>query len=300
MDFNQHTLSKYLSLVLRWQNPLSLIITLGCLTMAGWMFGQLIWLIPAQNSVSMPWSPQPVVRQASAPTTDITALQASHLFGVYNPQAAPVVAPPVQVDAPQTRLNLTLVGVVASNDDAFSLAVIANRGQQATYGLNEQIEGTRVTLKAVFADRVIIDNAGRDETLMLDGVDYEQLTIQSPASQLENSAVNESMSRRDVESKLSAIRSAIRQNPREIFQYVSLSQVKQDEQIIGYRVSAGRDPALFEAVGLQNGDIAVQLNGLDLTESSAMTQIFQAVNDLTELNLTVDRDGQQYDIYIQF
>ncbi len=300
MDFNQHTLSKYLSLVLRWQNPLSLIITLGCLTMAGWMFGQLIWLIPAQNSVSMPWSPQPVVRQASAPTTDITALQASHLFGVYNPQAAPVVAPPVQVDAPQTRLNLTLVGVVASNDDAFSLAVIANRGQQATYGLNEQIEGTRVTLKAVFADRVIIDNAGRDETLMLDGVDYEQLTIQSPASQLENSAVNESMSRRDVESKLSAIRSAIRQNPREIFQYVSLSQVKQDEQIIGYRVSAGRDPALFEAVGLQNGDIAVQLNGLDLTEPSAMTQIFQAVNDLTELNLTVDRDGQQYDIYIQF
>lgn len=300
MDFNQHTLSKYLSLVLRWQNPLSLIIALGCLTMAGWMFGQLIWLIPAQTSVITPWSPQPVARQASAPTTDITALQASHLFGVYNPQAAPVIAPPVQVDAPPTRLNLTLVGVVASNDNALSLAVIANRGQQATYGLNEQIEGTRVTLKAVFADRVIIDNAGRDETLMLDGVDYAQRTIQSQEPRSQATVANESMSSRDVESKLSAIRAAISQNPREVFQYVSLSQVKQDEQIIGYRVSAGRDPALFEAVGLQDGDIAVQLNGLDLTDPSAMTQIFQAVNDLTELNLTVDRDGQQYDIYIQF
>ncbi|MGT0149779.1 type II secretion system protein N [Vibrio metschnikovii] len=47
---------------------------------------------------------------------------------------------PVQVDAPPTRLNLTLVGVVASNELERSLAVIANRGQQATYGLNEQIE----------------------------------------------------------------------------------------------------------------------------------------------------------------
>ncbi|MGT0149781.1 hypothetical protein ACT691_10065 [Vibrio metschnikovii] len=44
----------------------------------------------------------------------------------------------------------------------------------------------------------------------------------------------------------------------------------------------------------------MQLNGLDLTDPSAMTQVFESISDLTELNLTVERDGQQHDIYIQF
>lgn len=67
-------------------------------------------------------------------------------------------------DAPKTRLNLVLVGAVASSNPKLSLAVIANRGTQATYGINEEIEGTRAKLKAVLVDRVIIDNSGRDET----------------------------------------------------------------------------------------------------------------------------------------
>lgn len=294
MEFNQQTLSERMAQVLRWQNPLSLILTLTCLVFSAWIVGQLVWLLPKQDSSIVPWVAKPISNQVAASRIDIRPLQNSHLFGVYNPQAAPVVAAPVQVDAPPTRLNLTLVGVVASNEIERSLAVIANRGQQATYGLNEQIEGTRVTLKAVLADRVIIDNAGRDETLMLEGLDYGKPSTNNMVQRAAPAP------QEVVEDKLAAIRAAISQNPREVFQYVSLSQVKQDDRIVGYRVSAGRDPALFEAVGLQNGDIAVQLNGLDLTDPSAMTQVFESISDLTELNLTVERDGQQHDIYIQF
>ena len=81
---------------------------------------------------------------------------------------------PVKQDAPQTRLNLTLVGLVASSNPQTALAVITHRGKQNTYGLNEAIEGTRATLQAVYPDRVIIRNSGRDETLMLDGVDFNK------------------------------------------------------------------------------------------------------------------------------
>ncbi len=57
--------------------------------------------------------------------------------------------------------------------------------------------------------------------------------------------------------------------------------------------------ALFNDVGLKAGDIAVQLNGIDLSDPSSSVELMQVMNDPQELNLTVERDGQQYDIYIQ-
>ena len=102
------------------------------------------------------------------------------------------------------------------------------------------------------------------------------------------------------EDKIEMIRNEITENPQKIFDYVRLSQVKKDDQVIGYRVSPGQDPELFNSVGLQNGDIAIRLNGEDLTDKDSMGKIFQNISELTELSLTVERDGQQHDIYIEF
>lgn len=64
-------------------------------------------------------------------------------------------------------------------------------------------------------------------------------------------------------------------------------------------MSPGRDTALFESVGLQNGDIAIEFNGFDLTKPEVMNELASAVSEMTEINLSVLRDGQQHDIYIQ-
>ena len=74
----------------------------------------------------------------------------------------------------KTRLNLTLTGVVASSEQEAGTAIIENRGSQAVYGLGEKIEGTNATLQKVYNDRVIIKNGVRNETLMLDGIDYDE------------------------------------------------------------------------------------------------------------------------------
>ncbi|CSB08321.1 general secretion pathway protein C [Vibrio cholerae] len=46
--------------------------------------------------------------------------------------------------------------------------------------------------------------------------------------------------------------------------------------------------------------MAVALNGLDLTDPNVMNTLFQSMNEMTEMSLTVERDGQQHDVYIQF
>ncbi|MEI8672371.1 type II secretion system protein GspC [Vibrio sp. SA48] len=282
----------------QWQKQISFALTLLLLILSAWIMGKMVWLLQQNTFDVAPWVPT-----SSSSTTvtqqslDLSSLQQGDLFGRYSEEKAEVVQTVVK-DAPKTSLSLLLVGVVASNEPSRSLAVIANRGSQATYGVNEVIEGTRAKLKAVLVDRVIIDNSGRDETLMLDGVDYHKPSVQVPERVVASNARGNNPA--SEEEKLDDIRIAISHNPQEIFKYVRLSQVKRDDKVLGYRVSPGKSPELFESVGLQNDDIAIQLNGQDLTDPDAMSKIFQSVSELTEINLTVERDGQPHDIYIQF
>jgi general secretion pathway protein C len=281
------------------QSLISTLLSLFFTLFSAWILGMLVWqLYPSSYSVSQ-WTPAQLERTSSqsspSPQTDAASINQAQLFGQYNKQS---VAAPVVQDAPKSRLNVVLVGAVVSNQAEKSLAVIAHRGKQGTYGLGEQIDGTRATVKAILIDRIIISNAGRNETVMLEGLEYRKLQLQTtPSAGSSNVIGNNPVNN---EEKLATIRQTITQDPQQIFQYVRLSQVKRDGKVLGYRVSPGRDPELFNAVGLQNGDIAIQLNGADLTDPAAMGKIYKTITELTELNLTVERDGQQHDIFIQF
>ncbi|AVF76037.1 type II secretion system protein GspC [Vibrio sp. Vb2133] len=281
------------------QAKLSLLLTCLFIAITGWILGKIVWLAIPQSSEVPQWRPSAsgVVASNKGDAIDFNALQNANLFGKYTEQKAAVVEQPIVKDAPKTRLNLTLVGAVASSDANTSLAVIANRGKQATYGLGEEIEGTRATLKAVLVDRVIIDNQGRDETLMMEGIEYKKLSESPQVARAQAQRAEAATS--DVGEKLEQIREEIAKDPQSVFKYITISPVKKDGDIVGYRVSPGRDAALFNDVGLQPGDIAVQLNGIDLSDPSSSVQLMQVMSDPQELNLTVERDGQQYDIYIQ-
>lgn len=296
---NSPVLSRLLENGFVFQQKLSLVTCCLLIAASAWILGQLAWFIEPAEQTVVPWKATASSSSSPQSTLDISSLQQSNMFGAYNPTTAPVVKQQVIQDAPKTRLNLVLVGAVASSNPKLSLAVIANRGTQATYGINEEIEGTRAKLKAVLVDRVIIDNSGRDETLMLEGIEYKRLAVSAPAPPRTTSSVrgNNPVSE---EEKLDEIKAKIMQDPQQIFQYVRLSQVKRDDKVIGYRVSPGKDSELFNSVGLQNGDIATQLNGQDLTDPAAMGNIFRSISDLTELNLVVERDGQQHEVFIEF
>ncbi|EGQ8153484.1 type II secretion system protein GspC [Vibrio sp. 1580] len=281
------------------QAKLSLLLTCLFIAITGWILGKIVWLAIPQSSEVPQWRPSAssVAASNKGDAIDFNALQNANLFGKYTEQKAAVVEQPIVKDAPKTRLNLTLVGAVASSDANTSLAVIANRGKQATYGLGEEIEGTRATLKAVLVDRVIIDNQGRDETLMMEGIEYKKLSESPQVARAQAQRAEAATS--DVGEKLEQIREEIAKDPQSVFKYITISPVKKDGDIVGYRVSPGRDAALFNDVGLQPGDIAVQLNGIDLSDPSSSVQLMQVMSDPQELNLTVERGGQQYDIYIQ-
>jgi len=184
------------------QAKLSLLLTCLFIAITGWILGKIVWLAIPQSSEVPQWRPSAssVTASNKGDAIDFNALQNANLFGKFTEQKAAVVEQPIVKDAPKTRLNLTLVGAVASSDANTSLAVIANRGKQATYGLGEEIEGTRATLKAVLVDRVIIDNQGRDETLMMQGIEYKKLSESPQVARAQAQRAEAATS--DVEEKL--------------------------------------------------------------------------------------------------
>jgi general secretion pathway protein C len=276
------------------QQRASEVCTVMLFMLSAWVLGQMIWQPWSVASLTS-WQPSSSLSTATIgpDKVDITQLLNSNLFGKYQADA-PVVEKPKVQDAPKSRLNVVLVGIVTSSERNKSLAVIANRGKQATYGIGEAIAGTRAKLVQVHADRVIIDNSGRDETVMLEGIKYSK----SVETNERHSRTKESGQKVSSDG-LAKIRDEIRRDAKQIFQYVRMSQVKKDGAVIGYRLSPGKDKALFDSVGLRAGDIAIAINGQALQDPAAMGEVFRSLSQLTELTLTVERDGQPFEIYIE-
>ncbi|OCH40211.1 type II secretion system protein GspC [Aliivibrio fischeri] len=291
-------ISQYWSI---YQSTIAKSLTVILVAWFAWICGSLFWsMLAPQTSVSK-WTPKTVavaVSQGKQGKDSLSELLNSQVFGRFNAEQKIDQPKAVEVkDAPKTRLNLTLSGVVASSEPSLSLAVIANRGKQNTYGINETIDGTRASVKAISADRIIISNNGRDETLMLEGVEYTKISTErnitgSSGTVLGNNRQNSN------QDELDKIRKEMAQNPQSVLKYIRLSQVSDNGKIKGYRVNPGKDRKLFDSVGLKPGDIATSLNGVDLTDPAAMSSLWKNMSEMTELNLTVLRNGQLYDIFV--
>lgn len=88
-----------------------------------------------------------------------------HLFG--QSTVSPPVTKPSPVSAPDTRLNLKLYGVIASDGQYDAGAIIEDgHSTQKYYSIGDNIQ-PGVKLKEIYPDRVIIDRSGRLETLRL-------------------------------------------------------------------------------------------------------------------------------------
>jgi len=271
------------------------------------LLAQITWvLIPVEDYVGNPKkSTTKAKQQIPALAFTITELQSLNLFGVY--QAMEIERVVEIKNAPETRLNLVLSATVASDVKNSAAAVIENKGTQETYGIGDEIIGTRATLTQVMVDRVLITQSGRIETLMLDGFDYNIISSeQSKVNVVPKKIVPKTTSRNKKEidkrkdKKLSehakALRADITKDPGKILDYLRISPKSENGSIIGYMLRPGRKSEFFKSSGLKTGDIAVEINGLDLTQPMQAAQALVALRKESEVALRVKRDGSFTDI----
>ncbi|WP_429112048.1 GspC family type II secretion system variant ExeC [Aeromonas veronii] len=256
---------------------------LALLLMLAQQSAALTWrlLTLANPQSSQPWQPSTVaVSGQSNPRLELGEVSRLALFGKAIPKAQAKTA--VAANAPRTQLNAQLNGVLASSDPAKSIAIIAMSGIQNSYGVGDMIDGTQARIRQVYPDRVIIERDGRDETLMLDGEEYGK-----PLPQTTNTTL------------LGSLRSELMADPGKITDYLNISPVQMDGRMAGYRLNPGNNPEFFNQSGLQANDLAISINGLDLRDNMQAMQAMQQLAGATEMTVTVERQGEQFDIYVR-
>jgi general secretion pathway protein C len=291
------------------QQKIAKIISGFLLCYIAYLLAQLTWLLLSSNS------PQPTLNiehntlvERKISQINIGVISQLNLFGAYNEQTQ-VEQVKVQ-DAPETKLRLTLSGTVASDDKDTAAAIIENNGKQETYGIGDKITGTRAILESVATDRVIIKQSGRLETLMLDGFNYNKPTarrfnsanVSTSQKNMTRPSRNNSPQVLDQRNNEALSRSAmklktdINNDPGKITDYLKIIPKRQGGMILGYQLMPGKDAEFFQSSGLKSGDVAVQMNGLDLTIASEAAQALQALKQEQELSLLVDRNGELTEI----
>lgn len=277
--------------------------------LAAFMLARLSWQVlplPAQQAL-------PAITSVSLTTNRTAGVQLNDLlqhalFGTL--QAEPVASTSTVgiTEAPKTQLNVKLTGLVAvpNRPDAGS-AIIEHRGAEATYAVGDTLDGTRAKLHQVLEDRVLLEQNGRFETLMLDGVEFTRIAqANAGLGQSDNPGdvvaveepivLAESIASGVINPDVQARRDEILAEPMKFFDYVRVSPVQRDGQLVGYRLMPGKDAAVFAQMGLQQNDLAIEINGIPLND---MQQAMRVINDLreaTEATLKIERDGEIRDI----
>lgn len=197
------------------------------------------------------------------------------LFGNITSQASLENAGSIDV---KSRLPVKVAGIIASSIAENSIAIIERGGLQASYVSGDKISGTDAEISSILADKVVINNDGQQEALYLyDGPQKSSGT--SPSSLVE-------------------MRENLLQHPGKFSDYVSISPVKKDDHIQGYRLNPGTNPEFFKQIGFSENDLAVAINGFDLRQQEQALKFIATINEQTQFMVTVLRDGSEELLFI--
>ena len=278
-----------------------------------WMsvsFASLFWrLFPAPVVESNELAPVNTAfePQTTAParSLDIAALKAIPLFGKEVAPAPVEEKEPevVQEDVEETRLNLTLVGSFANEvDEKKAYAIIANGRAQALYRVDESLEGlNNVSLIKVFADKVILNNRGKQEALLMypEGAapsGSSSSVAASPFIEREAAPNTAASSTGNAAQALANLND--NQRLQKISDVIRFTRKTENGKMIGFRVLPGRNRAGFEQTGLQLNDVVTAIDGSALDNLRAANEIYKEKRNATQASLTVLRDGSELTVDI--
>lgn len=246
---------------------------------------QLAWIIAGQFGGRDPSVAEAnaadELRRASSAAADagqatVARIAAARLFGDPSPAAATGTGP-----APPTSLGLVLVGVFAREEPEGGRAIIGESAAAARlHAVGATLPGGARLLE-VYGDRVILGVGGARETLFMPRTATPGLSTATAA----------------VPPLAAPMPPAPGAMP-DPNQLVRWQAVLKDGLIAGVRVYPGERGELFERIGLQAGDLVVEVNGTPVASEADAAQFAQTLAASPSSTLRVERGGQLQEVRI--
>ena len=260
-------------------------------------------MLPASEQPFVPAVAANVVSAPQRTTVDKLAMSRDiasvHLFG----DVTKVVAEKPEEKKPivKTKLNLKLTGVAAYEPQEKAVAIINTGGsEEKAFLVGETIIG-QTKLKAVYSDRVILDNRGREEVLELPENVTPIAVRPSAATRQVSTATNGANTSgpvNDLPTTPGALRDTLAKNPSLLGRVVAAEPYQENGKLRGYRITPKQNPEILESQGILAGDIITRVNNIELNSQKQGVRALRNAVKAENLEVTILRDGIEIPISI--
>jgi general secretion pathway protein C len=263
---------------------ISLLLIVAC----AWLLVELTWLFfPQDEELLLPVQQKNrLIEHQQTQQNNFKTLTAANIFGVSEKAVVQK-----QTKAPETRLNLTLKGVLAAQPMQLASAIIAQgkSGKEDIYGVGDKMPGG-VLIKEIHPEYVVLDRNGKLETLKL-----QKISGVSNLRSVNNSSLKLNKS---PESALKDIRSSILKNPTSFGEYALPVVVRENGKQVGYRLQPQRKGQLLSELGIQATDVITQINGVKLDKPQNGISALRKLSTAKNFNIVVKRNGAEVPLNI--
>jgi general secretion pathway protein C len=223
-----------------------------------------------------------------------------HLFGKQDEVAATNTE---EINAPKTRLRLSLMGVFVASNATQSSAIIAEQGREGEFfKVGDRVQG-RARLSQVYEDKVILDNSGKLETLTFD--DSAKLAgsivskAKAPAKRNKKAVAS---SPKAFNNKLRGVRT-----PEQFVDFAKeqLTDPAQAMKNMGLKATSGgyvleSSTSMLAKIGMKSGDKLISVNGNTLGDPEQDKLLIDDVYASGSASIVIERGSRRMTINHSF
>lgn len=191
-----------------------------------------------------------------------------------------------------TKLPLKLLGTAAASTIERSRAAIEDTKtrKHMVVAVGDQLKGHRlVRVKRIERTRIVLDNAGRSEELVLKGGAF------TPRAKKRGNANGAKRDRRA--NRKPSLNERLKKLGGEggVANILSSARITPDYnegEMRGMKVDSIKPESIFERIGFQNGDVITEVNGIVVDRISATNAIFEELSSADAIETAVLRGGE--------
>jgi general secretion pathway protein C len=277
-------------------DPVSLIVKwLLALTIA-YYSAALTWMLIDRPTLVLPEPSTSIAQQLIVAQNHNIA--AWHLFGKQDQVASTNTE---EINAPKTRLRLSLMGVFVASKPAQSSAIIAEQGREGEFfKVGDRVQG-RARLSQVYEDKIILDNSGKLETLTFDDSAKLAGSIVSKAPTKRNKKAVAS-SPKAFNNKLRGVRT-----PEQFVDFAKeqLTDPAQAMKNMGLKATSGgyvleSSTSMLARIGMKSGDKLISVNGNTLGDPEQDKLLIDDVYASGTASIVIERGSRRMTINHSF
>lgn len=272
-----------------------------------------LWLLWSFAGLLWSFLPEPKLQKAPSVINDpganissredsvnVEQLLSWQMFGQSLPaeQSIPVktVLSGIEANASDTKLQLILRGIMSSSEDAGARAMIETGGDQKQYAIGDKLPVSgRVVIAKILPDRVVLDNGGRYELLRL----FEEKGLGQKLLQAEpEQRFVDQRGNVEITQLAEGYRKRLYSSPKTLSEVVKISAERSNGQMLGYRVSPGKDKKQFSRLGFENNDIVTAVNGIILDDPGKAIELYRVMRSAQDASFTVLRDTGEINLVV--